>query len=179
MASTVYILGAGINRNLSVTECVEGVDPYNIKPPLALDFFQQALLLPEVYRERDYACHLEQFKALYAYIMRYWKLTPEDLKTRPFDLEACFTLIQQQRNDNQDSETDEYHRLWQVNQQLVALLSRLVSEFEHRVLLEIDWSAGDFTTGVQDFLAFAKAIYEEQAVVLTFNYDTILEAAEI
>jgi hypothetical protein len=93
MASTVYILGAGINRNLSVTECVEGVDPYNIKPPLALDFFQQALLLPEVYRERDYAHHLEEFAALYSYITRYWKLTPEDLKTRPFDLEACFTLI--------------------------------------------------------------------------------------
>ena len=36
---------------------------------------------------------------LFEYIARYWKRYIEDLREEPFDLEACYTLLQQQRQE--------------------------------------------------------------------------------
>jgi hypothetical protein len=113
MADTVYLFGAGINRGLDVAQ----FGRYKLKPPLATDFFQQALRLDEIVRDPDF--HREQFEALYTFIERYWKLSFDNLKTEPFNLEECFTLVQQQQLEAGTAEkSDEYERLWLVEQQL-------------------------------------------------------------
>ena len=83
VAETVYVFGAGINR--SVKDYVQ-----NLRPPLATDLFKQALrheMLNESGRQ--------ELEDLFAYIWRYWRYSVEDLREEPFDLEACFTMLQQ------------------------------------------------------------------------------------
>jgi len=95
MAQTVYVLGAGIN--MSIVNAAR-----NVRPPLATDFFQQ---LHRGYRAEGSLEELhEANKDVYDYIEHYWKLSPHDLSKAPFDLEACFTLLQQQRAEANDEQ---------------------------------------------------------------------------
>ena len=82
MAATVFLIGAGANR------CIEGW--HGRRPPLAKDFFIEALMDPstgdQLYEKR---IHL-----LLSYILRNWGLSSADLRAKPFDLEECFTKIE-------------------------------------------------------------------------------------
>jgi hypothetical protein len=178
MADTVYLFGAGINRGLDVAPFS---DSYKLKPPLATDFFQQALRVDEIVWNPDY--HQNQFEALYRYIERYWKLSFDNLKTEPLNLEECFTLIQQQRLEARKNQNrDEYERLLLVEQQLVFLLRHLLSKFDTTTLSDVEWppeTAGQlsYRKNALDFKHLAELIVEESAVVLSFNYDLLLESA--
>jgi hypothetical protein len=145
----VYVFGAGINRSIKNAE--------NLRPPLMTDLFKQAL--------RDEMLNYEgraQLGELFAYVERYWKLTAEDLREKPFDLEACFTLLQQQRREavaDDNAARDEY--IARVEDQFASLLTKYLDSFQ------------DFPA--MDLLELGKRVYESRAAVLTFNYDTILE----
>jgi hypothetical protein len=94
MAHTVYVLGAG--TNMSIADSAR-----NVSPPLATDFFQQ---LHRGYRVEGLKNLHEANKALYDYIERYWKLSFHDLSRTPFDLEACFTLLEQQQAEAKEEQ---------------------------------------------------------------------------
>lgn len=153
MTDTVYVFGAGINRSIK--------DPDWLRPPLATDLFRQALrheLLDESGKQ--------ELAELFAYIERYWKLTADDLREDPFDLEACFTLMQQQRLEaSADEDTPREKAVARVEDQLAALFTRFLGHLE-------PYSAMDLT--LQEI---GRRVLAEQAAVLTFNYDTIIEDA--
>lgn len=171
MAKTTYMLGAGIN--MSVRNADGGSHP-----PLATDFFRQ---LHRSFREDRRHFHADNLlvirdvhREVYDYIKRYWKLSFEDLSAVPFDLEACFTLLEQQKAEaNATGNVGDIADLWRVENQLIGLFGSFLTLF--RV-------PGPGTNEYQDpalhpFVVLGSRILDEQASVLTFNYDTLLEDA--
>lgn len=153
MASTVYMFGAGINRLVT--------DFDGLHPPLISDFFQIVLkhhsLGDEHYRER--------IKELFKYINRYWKVSVDDLRDQPFDLETCFTLIQQQLIEaQQEGNESALRELFIIRYQLTVAFAELLSAFEHGIYRS------------EEFLELGKIVLAEKATVITFNYDTLVEA---
>jgi len=154
MPETVYIFGAGINRGVN--------DWHGLVPPLATDFFQQAFHSDKYFSEH----YLNKIQDLTKFIQKFWKLSIEDLKKVPFDLEACFTLIQLQSieaQQNNDKETAIL--LSKAEYQLTSLLAEFLSEFEH------------FIYSDNSFRHLGKILFNEKPTILTFNYDTLLESA--
>jgi hypothetical protein len=114
MSETVYVFGAGVNRSIG--------DYQQLKPPLATDLFRQALR-----HEMLGAAGREELEELFAYIQKYWKLSTEDLKEEPFDLEACFTLLQQQRLEAAaGADPGREEEVARVEDQLSSLLTRFL-----------------------------------------------------
>jgi hypothetical protein len=151
LAETVYLFGAGVNRSIRT--------PEGLRPPLATDLFQQALqheMLAEVGRE--------DLTKLFEYIERYWKLSAESLRERPFDIEACFTLLQQQRLEFERVDAQHAEYLARVDNQLAALLARFVGHVEL------------YTDTSPDLLELGRRLLGERPAILTFNYDTIVES---
>ena len=148
------MFGAGINRGVK--------DWHGLVPPLATDFFQQALK-SDKYNSEHY---LSRIKNLTAYIKRYWKLSVDELRLVPFDLESCYTMIQLQSLEaSLKGENEKVIDLVNIEYQLTAILAEFLSEFEH------------FTFTSDSFSNLGKIIYSEKASVITFNYDTLLEAS--
>ena len=154
MAETAFLLGAGINR------CIRGPD--GLVPPLALDFFRQALRHP-----RFAAVSMTPLlEPLFAFIERYWHRGRQDLVASDFDLEECFTFIELQRREAIASgDQEEIGSALRLEQVLTRLLLDFMSECEH-------WF---FTC--EEFCGLAARIWDQRATVLTFNYDTMLESA--
>jgi hypothetical protein len=153
MSETVYVFGAGVNRSIK--------DYQQLKPPLATDLFRQALR-----HEMLGAAGREELEELFAYIQKYWKLSTEDLKEEPYDLEACFTLLQQQRLEAAaDADPGREEEVARVEDQLSSLLTRFLGHIE-------PFSATDLALP-----EVGRRVLEERAAVLTFNYDTIIESA--
>jgi len=154
MAKTIYMFGAGINRGVT--------DWHGLVPPLATDFFQQ-VLKSDKYNSEHY---LVQISNLTDYIKRYWKLSVDELRFVPFDLESCYTMIQLQSLEaSSKGENEKVIDLAKIEYQLTAILAEFLSEFEH------------FTFRSDSFSALGQIIYSEKASVITFNYDTLLEAS--
>ena len=154
MAETTFLVGAGINQS------VRGFD--GAVPPLARDFFRQALRHPRI--AADYT--IARLQPLFDFIQRYWHLSRQDLKTVDFDLEECFTFVELQRREAVASDNEEeLVRAIQLEWLLVELLLDFMSECEHWFL------------NSKEFGAFATRIFSERAAVLSFNYDTLLESA--
>lgn len=153
MAETVYVFGAGINRSIR--------DLQGLKPPLANDLFKQAL------RHRMFGDQaIGELTALFEYIERYWKLSIDDLREEPFDLEACYTLLQQQRLEfNAEGNEERGEEVAQVEDQLTAFFTKFLGFIEGS-------SATDLV-----LKGVANKILAECAAVLTFNYDTIVESS--
>lgn len=161
MTETVYMLGAGINWSIK--------HPLrDVRPPLARDFFQQLL-------KDDSPAKLqllrEESRSLYGYIDSVWGLSIQELKSGEFDLEKCYTRIQQ---DKRTQDMERWTELWQVESQLTALLGGFLAGF---VPYGTPPDFGDEEPKRQSFLEFATQILQERATVLTFNYDTLLEQA--
>jgi hypothetical protein len=149
VAETVYVFGAGVNRSVK--------DAYDLRPPLATDLFKQALRHKDLGVEQS-----DELRSLFEYVERYWKLSVEDLREAPFDLEACFTLIQQQRQEaNREGDVGRDEYLAQVEDQLSAVLTRFLAHIEGNT--------------AYDLIQLGERVLEERAAVLTFNYDTIIE----
>jgi hypothetical protein len=97
MAQVVFLLGAGFSCSV--------LDPSRGKAaPLARNFFQVLMA------DRRYERGLDGFRqhvfvdVLLEEIARYWHLDLDGLKTRPFDIEECLTLLESQAAETTDAE---------------------------------------------------------------------------
>ncbi len=138
----------------------------DIRPPLARNFFGQLHkdLLPE-----ELAQLRAKNSALYEYIGHYWKLGFDDLSRLDFDLEECFTLLEQHEKDaRRRQDYADYTRLWEIKGQLTALFAGLLDE--------ISANRPPAEAGLRPL---ARRVLDEGAAVATFNYDTLLERAMI
>lgn len=153
MADTVFLFGAGINKTVH--------DWDGLAPPLAMDFFQQALRHRRIGDDH----YKEKLKPVFEYIEKYWKLTPKELEAEPFDIEACFTLLELQAQDERSKNgRDAFILIAEANYRLTVMLAEYLSDFEH------------FIHSSDSFRLLGKIIHDERAAVLTFNYDTLLES---
>ena len=155
MAKTVYVFGAGINRSLC--------GPQGSVPPLTTDLFKLALNPPAF---ADIGSPTGYWTPLFEYIERYWKLSVDDLKQHPFDMEECFTLLQLQVKDAQK----QGH--FEEAQCLIEIISRLTVFFSQYLEKSSRMSAD---RSAVDFITLGKVIWAEKSSVLTFNYDTLIE----
>ena len=154
MTKVVYLFGAGINRGIS--------DHNGVVPPLATDLFVQAM---KMNRLGD-AHYLEKIAPVFEYIQKYWKLNREDLASNHFDLEACYTLLELQLNEAKASGShDDIVTLQDTILKLTILFAETLQEFEHSI------------HNSNAFRALGGIIYSENADVLTFNYDTLIESS--
>lgn len=154
MAETLYIVGAGINRSVK--------DWHGLRPPLATDFFAQALRHPRIGDSH----YLSAVAPVFEYIARYWHRTVDDLRDGTFDLEECFTLLQLKIEDARVAGNRQGHMaLAETMYRLTQMLAEFLSEFE----------VFSFSSGA--LRALGRLVHSEQSPVLTFNYDTLLESA--
>jgi len=149
----VYLFGAGINRGL--------MDRDGIVPPLATDLFVQAMKFPRLSHEN----YVRKIEPVFEYIKKYWKLDRKDLSTNHFDLEACYTLLELQLNE---AKSHGSHKDTIKLQDIILKLTILFAE----TLQEFEYSAHNSDA----FQELGKIIYSENADVLTFNYDTLIES---
>ncbi|CAN5346694.1 hypothetical protein BH20ACI1_BH20ACI1_01330 [soil metagenome] len=160
MSETVFMFGAGINRIL-IND--------GLQPPLATDFFQQIFKQKRSTRAEEF--FIEERYLLFGYIERYWKLSIEQLKDKPFDLEECYTLIQLQKIDaEKKGNKDLFNELWQIESQLTILFAEYLANFH--LPYNLDFHKPDVS---KPFHLLGEVIYKEKATVITFNYDTLLE----
>ncbi len=112
------------------------------------------------------AAGIKELEELFAYIRRYWRLSVDDLKEEPFDLEGCFTLLQQQRLEAEaDGNPGRAEHIARIEDQMSSLFTRFIGHIE-------PFSATDLTLP-----EVGRRVVAERAAVLTFNYDTIVESA--
>jgi hypothetical protein len=164
MSETVYMLGAGFNYSFTHF--------HGFRPPLATNFFEVLLEHEQHFgldRERPRMFDFDGLRLspseLFGYIRTYWKLDREALRRTPFDLEACFTLLQLQEKSARDAGNRPLARqLNRINFTLKTLLSAYLSELQR-------------VPSSEALFAFGNEVYETNADVLTFNYDTISEWA--
>lgn len=153
MSEFVYLLGAGANQLVS--------DWDGLKPPLANNLFQMALQ-SDRFRGEHYS---NRVAPIYDYISRYWKMSTDDLRSSPFNLEDCFTVLQLQRSEAGRAENYEgYARLAGIEFLLESLLAEYLSEFE------------TFAVTSDLMRRFGAIVYRERPILLTLNYDCIFEA---
>lgn len=155
MTEAVYIVGAGTNMVVSHKDS-------GVRPPLAMDLFQK---LHKELNESEIVELVSKNRELYEYIKNYWKLTEQDLSYKAFDMEECFTLLEKHLEAS-DGQSADQTKLWTIRGQLLRLLADLLNEISSNQSPESE--------GLRPI---AGKIIEENAAVLTFNYDTFLEEA--
>ena len=153
MADTVFLLGAGINRSARSW--------HDLVAPISGDFFRHALRHPRISAQ----FMQDRLAPLFAFTRKFWRMDRDDLLEKDFDLEDCFTLVELERREA-------FARGDQGRLEAATYIQDLLTE----LLLEY---LGDLHYGIQDesaFGAFAAHIYDTKSVVLTLNYDTLLES---
>jgi len=92
-------------------------------------------------------------------------LSRYELAKSPFDLEICFTLLEQQiKRAKKEDRQEEFQELARINFQLVSFLAEILSEFEH------------FAVSSYIMRNLGKVILYEKPTILTFNYDCLVES---
>lgn len=153
LPNVVYLFGAGVNQ---VVEDWDG-----LSPPLLSNFFNVALSMRR-FRDDYYSRQLE---SVYGYIEKYFRKTKDALAKSPFDLETCFTLLEQQiKRAESENKKEEYQKLIKINFQLISFIAEVLSEFEH------------FAVTSYIMRNLGRVIFYEKPVILTFNYDCLMEA---
>ena len=153
MREVVYIIGAGLNQVVK--------DWDGDSPPLLNNFFNIALRKRK-FREEHYS---EQIQDVYNYIEKCFRKNKEYLAESQFDLELCFTLLEQQMQEAQSKRNvKEFQRLFTIRFHLKAFLAEVLSDFEH------------FSTHSHIMRNLGKVILYEQSTLVTFNYDCLLES---
>ena len=153
MKETVYLLGAGVNQ--------EAKDWDGHAPPLMNNFFNIAL-----HKRKFFDDHFtKQVQDVYEYIQKYFKKTKDDLAKSSFDLEICFTLLEQEINRSKHEErTKEFKRLVIIKFHLESFLAEVLSEFEH------------FACTSHSMRNLGRVIMWQKPTVITFNYDCLVES---
>ena len=120
LPNVVYLFGAGINQAVK--------DWDGLSPPLLSNFFNVALSKRK-FKDDYYSKLLE---SVYDYIKKYFRKTKDDLAKSPFDLEICFTLLEQQiKRAESENRREEFQELIKINFQLISFIAEVLSEFEH------------------------------------------------
>lgn len=152
MSETVYVLGAGVNKAVA--------DLGGINPPLATEFFSQFLTLRE-FQGDPYTARLAP---VLDYIQRYWRRDRRLLASEAFDIEEFFSLLDRQVSEaTAVGDHDTTTRLQSIDFEAKRLVAELLAHYEH------------FIERSYPVRALAKQIWERQANVITFNYDSIIE----
>jgi hypothetical protein len=126
-----------------------------------MNFFNVALRKRK-FRESHYA---DQIKNVYDYIEKHLKKTLDTLSEGSFDLELCFSLLERQIKEAQVmNNIEELRRLVNIHFQLNAFVAEVLSDFEH------------FAYNSNTMRNFGKVVFYEQPVLITFNYDCLLES---
>lgn len=152
MGEIIYILGASVNQVVK--------DWDGLSPPLSNNFFKIALR-KEKFKNKYYTSRMQN---VYDYIEKYFKKTQEDLAKSSFDLELCFTLLENQiKSAIQEDKEDELKRLATIRVNLISFMAELLSGFEI------------FTIKSPIMQNFGKRVLNEEPTIITFNYDCIVE----
>jgi hypothetical protein len=153
LPNVVYLFGAGVNQVVK--------DWDGLSPPLLNNFFNVALSKRR-FRDDHYS---KQLQGVYDYIEKYFRKTKEDLAKSPFDLEICFTLLEQQiKRAQSESRTRDFQELVKIRFQLTSFIANVLSEFEHFVFLS------------HTMRNLGQVIFYEKPIILTFNYDCLMES---
>src|SRR3989344_5618366 len=105
--NTVYILGAGFNRDIK--------DWHESRPPLARDFFQ-IILINRRYQDRLRMLYGKKVEPLYTYIEEKFGKTKDDLSNQNFDLSKLLISL----------ESDQAYKIYYI---LKAMFAEFLSEF--------------------------------------------------
>ncbi len=129
---------------------------------MATNFFQ-TILRSEKYTDVGF---FEKVKCVFEYIEKYWKQNKVDLLNKPFDLEEWFTFLELQYYEAiEKGNKENSSELLTIFFTLKTLLSEFLSEFNI------------FTHNSDVLRQFGDYVYKEKPVIITFNYDCILEEA--
>ncbi len=154
MADICFLLGAGVNCTVA--------DWDGLRPPLARDFFRYAL----AHRRLGSKSYIDRTSSVYDFILKYWKLTIQDLRQAEFDLEACYSLLQLQAERAQVSDDIAGFRdLMLTEFRLTTMLAEYLADIEHFASLD------------DTFRTFGQRLLSQRPAILTFNYDTLIESA--
>ena len=153
LPNVVYLFGAGVNQ---VVKYWDGVSP-----PLLSNFFNVALGMRR-FRDDHYS---KQLESVYGYIEKYFRKTKDELAKSPFDLETCFTFLERQiKRAKTENMKEEFQELVKINFQLMSFIAEVLSEFEY------------FAVTSYTMRNLGRVIFHEKPVILTFNYDCLMEA---
>lgn len=165
---TVFVFGAGINADLQ--------DHLGVNPPLARTFFKSFLQHHQA--RPSYGYVLSQYRPLFQYIEQNWGFTVAELYETDFDLEDCYTKLQEQLCNAQEGEGTGLEELLTVRKQLTGAFRHFLAQFS--LMLNTFPSFGVDRQRYKSYLAFSKLgrlVLDSTATVITFNYDTLLERA--
>lgn len=153
MGETVYMLGAGVNQAVK--------DWYGLSPPLLNNFFNIALNHPKFNND----AYTDKMKDVYGFIEKYWGMTRDNLVESSFDLELCFTLLEQQmKKAEHENRTQDAEDLFMISFRLKSFLAEILSEFEH------------FASISHTLRNLSKVILHEEPTIISFNYDCLIES---
>lgn len=153
LGEIVYLLGAGVNQAVK--------DWDGLSPPLLNNFFNIALSKRKFGNDH----YSSQMQHVYDYIEEYFKRTKDDLVESSFDLELCFTLLEQQiKRAERENKRIELQELVTIRFQLISFLAEVLSDFEH------------FAVTSYTMRNLGRVIFHEKPTVLTFNYDCLMES---
>lgn len=153
MGKIVYLFGAGVNQVVK--------DWDGLSPPLLSNFFNTALSKRK-FRNDHYS---KQMKHVYDYIEKYFRKTKEDLAKSSFDLEICFTLLEQHiKRAEQERRRERLEELVTIRFNLASFLAEVLSEFEH------------FAVTSYTMRNLGRVIFHEKPTIITFNYDCLMES---
>jgi len=148
----VYLFGAGVNQAVK--------DWDGLSPPLSRNLFQIALNKEKYSNE----LYIDKMKELFDYIEKYFKMTRNDLKIKPFDLEMCFTLLERQALQAfKIGKNEEGQYLFNILFLFKSFLAEVISDFDH------------FSITSTSLRNLGKIITYEKPTIITFNYDCIME----
>jgi len=153
MSETVYLLGAGANQSVK--------NELDFRPPMRKNFFQITLNNPKFGDDS----FLDRIMNIFEYINKFWRLNKSDLLEKSFDLEECFTLLDQQLETVDREDENEFWKLKNIQSNLIKLLAHFLQDFEIQTLRS------------DTMIKFGKYLYKEKPTILTFNYDCIIETA--
>ena len=149
----VLLIGAGVNQVVK--------DWDGLSPPLLNNFFNIALTKRKFGNEY----YSKQMQDVYVYIEKYFKKTRDDLAKSSFDLELCFTLLEQQiKRAERENRRTEFQKLAMIRFQLISFLAEVLSDFEH------------FAVTSHTMRNLGRVIFHEKPTIITFNYDCLMES---
>ena len=153
LGEIAYLLGAGVNQVVK--------DWDGLSPPLLNNFFNIALSKRK-FRNDHYS---SQMQHVYDYIEEYFKKTKDDLVESSFDLELCFTLLEQQiKRAERENRRTEFQKLVNIRFQLISFVAGVLSHFEH------------FPGAAHTMRNLGRVIFHEKPTIITFNYDCLMES---
>jgi hypothetical protein len=152
MKEVVYILGSGLNQVVK--------DWHNDSPPMLNNFFN--LVVKK--RKNLIESKFNPFKHIFNYIETTLDKNISQLASEPFDLEKCFTKLDDDiKSAKNEKNKENLLKLYNIRSELTSILTSILSEFEY------------FAVESSSMINFGKVILNEDPTIIAFNYDCLLE----